>query len=600
MSPDDPLPDCSNIESQPLLSARQRRELVRILAEEGPQALEAWIEAEAKDDPRIRERVEAHREGLERKARRRKRRIEERFEEEEEQVRETWGTQAEQAQAREQKLVQQIQTLDPTDRDRLAEHARGMDPLLTPEEAEPTLWERFRGWLYRVWIVVVDAFARLWAWITGTRREDEGPVIDLGDVQVDLPELTKTNPGVVARVKRRADDRSIRERMRDWWNRLRGREDYTTTVEDLMRRELEQAQQEVEAEVAEERERLEERIEEIETERKEAEREQTKRLRELEEQREEELAEVDEQVRHEPLEQVRRELEGELTDAGLVGEDGRPTAALLERFSSLLYEEVHRALPRGGRARPGAFVGGEGTYEKGPLRSLNERGAAALADSIVRARQNHPTSDHIYDRDLIVRREVKSTRTHVVLVFDRSGSMEEKGRFEAAKRVCLVMYQAVRDHDPRHLVDIVSMSTHVDQVGLDETWNAELGGFTNHAGALDLSREILASSPADRRLVYLVTDGLPEAYYDEGGDLVVDEPSVCLPPTIEAARRLGELENTRLTMLQLETEDELYLDAAEQIAHAAGGRMQGLEPADLTEEVVLDFEAAVESRGQRT
>ncbi|PSG98015.1 hypothetical protein BRD56_02310 [Thermoplasmatales archaeon SW_10_69_26] len=63
---------------------------------------------------------------------------------------------------------------------------------------------------------------------------------------------------------------------------------------------------------------------------------------------------------------------------------------------------------------------------------------------------------------------------------------------------------------------------------------------------------------------------------------------------------MGELENTRLTMLQLETEDELYLDAAEQIAHAAGGRMQGLRPANLTEEVVLDFEAAVESRGQRT
>jgi Mg-chelatase subunit ChlD len=594
MSADVHLPDCENIEHEPLLSARQRRELVRLLAEEGPQALEAWIEEEAEDDPRIRERVEAHREKLERRARRRRRRVEEEIEEQREQVQQTWGTQAEEARQRERQLADEMERLDPTDRERLAEHARGMDPLLTPEEAEPTLWEKAKGFVYRVWIAIVEAFARFWSWLTGRQRTEQGPVIDLGDVQVDLPELAKTNPGVVARVKRRADDRSIRERIRDWWNRLRGREDYRTRVEELMREELEQAQREVEAEVEEERERLEERIEEIEEQRREAEREQSKRLRELEEERERELAEIDEQVQHAPLERVRRELEGELGEAGLLGEEGSPTAALLERFSSLLYEEVHRALPRGGRARPGAFIGGEGTYEKGPIRSLNERGAAALADSVVRARQNHPTSEHIYDSDLVVRREIKSQRTHVVLVFDRSGSMEERGRFEAAKRVCLVMYQAVRDHDPRHLVDIVSMSTEVERAGLEETWNAELGGFTNHAGALDEARRILASSPADRRLVYLITDGLPEAYDDEEGEVVVDEPSECMPPTIEAARRLGELENTRLTMLQLETEDELYLDAAREIAIAAGGRMQGLNPEDLTEEVVLDFEAAVE------
>ncbi len=589
------LPDCSNIEHEPLLSPRQRRELVRILAEGSQDELEAWIEEESEEDPRIRERIRAHRDRLERQARRRKRRVEQEIEEERREVQQRWGTQAQQAEQREQELSEQMADLpSPTDRERLAQHARGLDPVLTPDRAESTRWEKFRGWLYRVWISLVEALARFWAWVRGKERTEQGPVLDLGDVQVDLPELARTNPGVIARVKRHADDRTVREKIRDWWNRMRGREDYATKVEELMRQELEQAKQEVQAEIEEERDRLEERIEEIEAERNQAEREQTKRLRQLEEKREREMAEIDEEVHHEPLERVREELEGELTEAGLMSEEGSPTQALLERFSALLYEEVHRALPRGGQARPGAFIGGEGTYEKGPLRSLNERGAAALADSVVRSRQNHPTVDHIYDHDLIVRREVKSMRTHVVLIFDRSGSMEEKGRFEAAKRVCLVMYQAVRDHDPRHLVDIVSMSTEVERVGLDETWNAQMGGFTNHAGALDLAREILSSSPADRRLVYLITDGLPEAYVDEDGQTIVDEPSVCMPPTIEAARRLGALENTRLTILQLETEDELYLDAAREIAAAGGGRMAGLQPADLTEEVVLDFDAHVE------
>lgn len=589
------LPDCSNIEHRPLLSARQRRELVRILAEEGPDALEAWIEEESRKDPRIRERIQAHRDELERQARRRKRRVEEKIDEQRREVEQRWGTQADEAREREEQLADQLSQLDRgPDRREVARHARGLDPVLTPEQAQPTLWERVRGFFYRVWITIVEALSRFWAWLTGRERSEEGPVIDLGEVHVDLPELARTNPGVIARVKRQADDRNLRERIRDWWNRLRGREDYSTKVEELMRRELEQAKRQARAEIEEERERLQSELEEARESRQDAQIEQSKRLRELEEERERELAEIEQQVDHEPLERVRRELEGELSEAGLISEEGRPTDTLLERFSSLLYEEVRRALPRGGRVRPGAFVGGEGTYEKGPIRSLNERGAAALADSVVRAKQNHPRVDHIYDRDLIVRREVKSTRTHVVLVFDRSGSMEEKGRFEAAKRVCLVMHQAVRDHDPRHLVDIVSMSTEVKRAGLEETWNAELGGFTNFAGALDLANRILSTSPAERRLVYLITDGLPEAYDDEEGEVVVDEPSECMEPTLEASRRLGQLENTRLTILQLETEDELYLDAAKEIAEAAGGRMQGLNPSDLTEEVVLDFEAHVE------
>jgi uncharacterized protein with von Willebrand factor type A (vWA) domain len=174
--------------------------------------------------------------------------------------------------------------------------------------------------------------------------------------------------------------------------------------------------------------------------------------------------------------------------------------------------------------------------------------------------------------------------------------MEEKGRFEAAKRVCLVMHQAVRDHDPRHTVDILSMGTEVEPASLKETWNAELGGFTNQADALLQAEQLLERRDADRKLVYMITDGLPEAYPGEDGETVVDQPSECMEPTLRAAEELGSLEDLRLTILQLETEDELYLDAARQIAEVAGGRMEGLDPRDLTEEVVLDFEVQTHQR----
>lgn len=596
------LPDCTDRETGPVLSARQRRELVRVLAEDGLEGMEAWIEEEAARDPRIRERVERERARLERQARRKKRELEAEREEERQAHEERYERELEDAHQREQALRERLDALDrdAPRADELAETSELFRELYTPddEERQPSLWERFKGWLYKLWIRIVDAWARFVAWLRG-ERADDGPTIDLaGDVDLDLHEALATNPGVRVRVREKMAERGLRERLRSWWRRLTGREDYETLARELMAEELESAEDTIEAQRAQQKAQLEERLESVEEDAADTRRERRESLEELERSYDERLEALEETVERGPLADVRELLLDELGESGLVGDQGRPTRRLLERFSTLLYEDVTRALPRGGRVQAGAFLGGEGEYEKHPLRSLNERGNVALVDSVVRSKQNHPTVNHLYDSDLLVHREVRSNTTHVVLVFDRSGSMEEKGRFEAAKKVCLVMHEAVHQADPRHRVDVLSMATDVERVDLEGTWNAELGGFTNHGEALRQAYDLLEHEDADRRLVYLITDGLPEAYTDEDGEIVVDEPDVCMEYAREQATRFRDMAGARVMILQLEDEDELYVDAAREIADAAGGAVEALDPQQLAETVVLDFEAAMgEPRG---
>lgn len=591
------LPDCTQRTTGPMLSARQRRELIRVLAEDGLEGMEAWIEREAQSDPRIRERVERERERLQRQARRKKRQLEAEHEEEKDRRETRWQRQIREMREREDSLRGRLSELDtqPPSTEELAASSDLFRAAFEPEDQTPSRWERTKRTLYRAWLWIVETWTRFIAWLRGDDATDrEAPTITVaGDVQLDLYDAMATNPGIRVKVRERIKEQSIKDRVRSWWRRLTGREDYGDIARELMAQELEDAQKTIQAKREREKDELEAQLEEVSETTAEARRRKRRSLEELERQHTERVEELEHAVEKGPVEDLRETLMDELEASGLVSEEGTPTERLLERFSALLYEDVRRALPRGGRVQPGAFLGGEGEYEKHQIRSLNERGNVALVDSVIRSRQNHPGNKHLYDSDLLVHREVRANTTHVVLIFDRSGSMEEKGRFEAAKKVCLVMHQAVKDADPRHRVDLLSMATEVEHVDLEGTWNAELGGFTNHPAAIRRARELLERVDADRRLIYLITDGLPEAYTDEDGEVVVDAPEVCMPYAKREAEELRDVPGTRLLIIQLETEDELYVEAAAEIAEAAGGRVEALDPEELAETIVLDFEAEV-------
>lgn len=588
------LPPCTTRREAHALSARQRREIIQVLAREGKKGLAAWLKDEEKRDPHIRKRVQEDQERLEREARMEERRIHERHERERESVETEWETRMRDRAAREAGLRDRLEKARTGPRLTLDELARDSTLFrVAQEDVWVSPFQRLGAWLRRVWLAFVRWLVRL---VRGTRRTvtgkpDRGHVFTLPDgVSIDLKGLTTANPRLVAQLRlRMREGKNARERLKQWWDRMLGREDYASVARELMEGELQSRMErraiDLDAEAAE----LADRLRTLEREGRESARRHRDELQEIDARQERDLDELKQRMRQGPYERARDEILDQLRDAGLVDEEGEATEALLDRFSTFLYDDARRTLPSGGSTTPGTFAGGEGEYHKSPMQSLNERGAVELVDSVMNARMRHPRVRHLYDQDLVVHREVRTSRTHVVLIVDQSGSMEEKGRLDAAKSVGLVMYRAVKEADPLNRVDLLAMHTSVEHLDLGKLWHMEPKGFTNHGAALREARYLLEDEGADRRLVYLITDGLPEAMTVNGVD-TADRPEVCMPYALAQAKELAQVEGTRLFVIQLETEDEMFLEAAGRIARAGGGEVEAVDPATLTETLLVDFE----------
>jgi Mg-chelatase subunit ChlD len=589
------LPDCTARRTAHALSATQRRAIIRILASEGAKGLEKWLREEERRDPHIRKRLAEERERLERDARRRQRELEESQKQRRKRAESQWERSMRQYTEREDELKGRIDQARAGPRLRMEDLVRSSSlfAAVAGEREKVGLLQRIGGFFLSIWAFIVGLWVRmvrlikrLFGW-----KPPQPKVFTLPDgTELPLSGKTGLDPRMITQVRRYVkQDRSFKARMKSMWDRLLGREDYAETAMRLMQQELEERKHKRALELEAEADELEARLKQIEKESRRQARRRSEEIEEIDKQEERELEELQEHLRRGPYEQMREEVLEELEEAGLVDQQGDPTEALLERFSTLLFDEARRTLPSGGETTPGSYMGGEGEYHKAPLQSQNERGAIELVDSVIKARLNHPHIRHLYDSDLMVHREVRTARTHVVLIFDQSGSMEEKGRLQAAKTVCLTMYRAIKEIDPLNRVDILAMSTGVRPVNLAGLWNAEPQGFTNHGRALLEARILLEEEGADRRLVYLITDGLPEARTVKGIDSA-DRPEVCMPYALENARELGAIEGTRLMVIQLETEDPLYLEAAREIARAADGHVEAVEPEKLSETLLVDLE----------
>src|SRR5581483_2045550 len=210
------------------------------------------------------------------------------------------------------------------------------------------------------------------------------------------------------------------ERARRLWERILGREDY----ESLAQKAMAQMMQE-EADRARALEADEER---------------------LRRERDEEAARLEEALRSAPEAEVKEAIVDELKAAGLLREAGGkllPTLQLMDRFAALVYDEESRGAGRS-RGSAGEYAEGEGHYIRGPLRSAVEMSRMDIPASLLRARSRHPNVRHLVEDDVVVYREERDSGTHVVLIVDRSGSMEENGRMEAAKRAALALHHAVK------------------------------------------------------------------------------------------------------------------------------------------------------------
>jgi Mg-chelatase subunit ChlD len=288
-------------------------------------------------------------------------------------------------------------------------------------------------------------------------------------------------------------------------------------------------------------------------------------------------------------------IERELKERGFVAERGGELAVtygLVERFARLILEEETHRLP--GDIRLSLRGGGStGVYEKARLRRAEEVARLDLPSSLLAARL--AGQRHIDESSSYVYREVTSERVHVVLAFDRSGSMSENGKLEAAKKALLALYVAVRRRYPDATIDVFAFDNEVQVLDLVELWECKAGAFTNTAEALRAAHILLRASRATRRELYLLTDGLPEAYTADDGRVRSGQLDVAMEHALERARELATVTLLKSTMILLKSEHPEYEPAARSIARTMGGDLVVTDPVRLGVELLVRWAHGTET-----
>lgn len=293
---------------------------------------------------------------------------------------------------------------------------------------------------------------------------------------------------------------------------------------------------------------------------------------------------------------VREDLIREMEEAGYVSRKANRleiTTTLVERYAQIILMEELGQMPASAQARLQSHGVSTGIYEKGRKRSAIELDRMDILATHLASKLRHPKQRMALDEDFaIVARELLSNVAHVVILLDRSGSMAQNERLENAKRAALALFRAVKDHDRKNIVDIVAYDNEVAVLDLYGVWTCVPGSFTNTGAALRTAASLLAQSRADRKMVYLITDGLPEAFTTPVGPVQAGDLDGALKDALAGAEALRRVRTVRMTTILLESQDERYLTAATRIADALEGPVFSVEGRRLAREMLTDYAAS--------
>jgi uncharacterized protein with von Willebrand factor type A (vWA) domain len=616
------LPDCSQGIYTPFrLTNREKRELVRKLAETGFKGIDEFLESDRKEGAaadkleQLREQMQEHLEKirtLRRKAL-------------DDQIRRMVD------QGEISSRMTSDSLLDESGFRRYAsEEIRGeilASELIGALEGRVSLEDRVEkvGFLMSLWNAVKRFFIRILSWIIGLfyrlrkrigqrkgrsrKMEEDGK--ERGAISLPFPSLERD----LSKWERKMDERldtdknlqkAVDQRLSDNYGytsgtiRLRRTSDpewYRNEARKVLREEVERKAKKRDDELRKEKERSMEKKRLFDR----SEKERREEIMRMEKAFEKDMSEVKKGLEDGSRETVKKQLISALANMGYLKrvafrEEMEETAgeweiteALVEKFSELIYAEVMQKR-KGMKDQRGRQVSDAGVYEKARLRTVSEESRMDILQTIVNTRINHPGDRTIDPHDITVLREVTTSEMHAVIIMDVSGSMEENFRMEAAKRSVLALTQAVKRDNPKNRVDLISLSTRAKPMSLRDVMTVEPRGFTNHQEALGLARTIFDRSRADKKLLFLITDGLPEAYISPSGEAVAGDLEKAMDMAISEASGLLRYPDLVFNIFLLEPEDDAFVSSARRIAKEGGGDVIVADPKQLASRVLGTYE----------
>lgn len=304
------------------------------------------------------------------------------------------------------------------------------------------------------------------------------------------------------------------------------------------------------------------------------------------------------------------------------------TPAAARKVGHTALREVYENLKTDGAGAHAVTKPGEGSLEKVNTRPYQYGDSITHMDvtsSMMNAlrREGAELPIRIRAEDFEIHDTHGVAKSSLVVMMDMSGSMSRFGRFYNAKKMALAFDSLVRKHYPEDSVSFVGFATFARDIRLGEImdlapepitfWGGgvrmevdfarlddperELGHvpryFTNIQKGLEMARRRLSAEPGLNKEIFLITDGAPTAYYEDG--------ALCLsyPPeergysaTLKEVRACAdEGININVFLLGSDFDTGFYGEDAfiMRMMKACKGRLFHPEPDSLTKYVLIDY-----------
>ena len=409
-------------------------------------------------------------------------------------------------------------------------------------------------------------------------------------IESNLPGAISSSPEMSKVVKNRMGG-GFKGALKAAWDKMVNPERYKKNVQQMIADDLKEKLKENRKESLKKKEELERLLEAEQKMQEELQEEEREKVKDLDEEERRAMEEFNRKMSESPLEKVKEELTGDMEKMGLLAKDGEDitiTSRLIEIFSEIVFSIEVKNIPSHYASKFGGGGVSTGIYNNRRMRSFNEMTRMDIVRSMVESRIYHPQSRRIFDENIYVYEEEKGSWQHVVLAFDKSGSMAENRRMEAAKRAVLALYKAVKNSNPNNVIDLVSFDTTVKVMDLMDVWTSEPTGFTNTGEALKVAGRLLKDTKTSKKSIYLITDGLPEAYSANDREYAGDfEKS--MEYALTYARELRKIPTLKFTIILLEVKDKKYIDAAKQISDVLKGSIILTNPRKLASELLIEY-----------
>ncbi|MBY0585609.1 hypothetical protein K2X85_00425 [bacterium] len=292
-------------------------------------------------------------------------------------------------------------------------------------------------------------------------------------------------------------------------------------------------------------------------------------------------------------------------------------------FQSKLLQQIFAQLQAGKTGRHEIGIVGEGTVESQRTKPYE------FGDSIVHMdipgtminamiRQPNERPIRLRSEDIEIHRTKNHPKCATVVVMDMSGSMGYDGLYFNVKRMALALEGLIRSEYPGDYLQFIEMATFAKPRHASEVvklmpkpvtvfspvvrLKADLSDpqvsesmihphFTNIQHALSMSRKFLANQDTPNKQIFLITDGLPTAHFEQSV-LYLLYPAD--PRTEEATMREGALcarDGIVINLFLLSTWNQTREDIhfAHRLAEQTKGRVFFTAGKDLERFVVWDY-----------